>query len=146
MYEVIRTSDPAVFQALELEVQRQRHHLELIASENYASRAVMQSMGSHFTNKYAEGYPGRRYYGGQRWTDTVEELARERARAVFRCEHANVQPLSGSPMNQAVYLAGNGVDNKDLVIAGVVGNYVDVFCDGEKYLVQGYSGVVTKEA
>jgi len=64
MYEVIRTSDPAVFQALELEVQRQRHHLELIASENYASRAVMQSMGSHFTNKYAEGYPGKRYYGG----------------------------------------------------------------------------------
>ena len=64
MYEVIRTSDPAVFQALELEVQRQRHHLELIASENYASRAVMQTMGSHFTNKYAEGYPGKRYYSG----------------------------------------------------------------------------------
>ena len=71
MYEVIRTSDPAVFQALELEVQRQRHHLELIASENYASRAVMQAMGSHFTNKYAEGYPGRRYYGGcAKWTSS----------------------------------------------------------------------------
>ena len=94
MYEVIRTSDPAVFQALELEVQRQRHHLELIASENYASRAVMQTMGSHFTNKYAEGYPGKRYYGGCGQVDIIENLARDRAKQIFGAEHANVQPTA----------------------------------------------------
>ena len=84
MYEALRTADPAVFQALELEVQRQRHHLELIASENYVSRPVMQAMGSHFTNKYAEGYPGRRYYGGCVNVDTVEELARDPRQAALR--------------------------------------------------------------
>ncbi len=97
--------DPDVFRALRGEEERQRRGIELIPSENYAWPEVLAALGSVFTNKYAEGYPGRRYYGGQQFTDAVEELARERARQLFRCEHANVQPLSGSPMNQAVYLA-----------------------------------------
>ena len=122
MYEVIRTSDPAVFQALELEVQRQRHHLELIASENYASRAVMQTMGSHFTNKYAEGYPGKRYYGGCSQVDIIENLARDRAKQIFGAEHANVQPHSGAQANMAVYLAalkpGDTVMGLDLAHGG----------------------------
>ena len=105
MYEALRASDAGVFQALELEVQRQRHHLELIASENYASRAVMQAMGSHFTNKYAEGYPGRRYYGGCANVDTVENIARDRAKKLFGAEHANVQPHSGAQANMSVYLS-----------------------------------------
>ncbi|MGH0033430.1 MAG: serine hydroxymethyltransferase [Myxococcota bacterium] len=97
--------DPGLNAALLGEERRQLHGIELIPSENYAMPEVLAVLGSVFTNKYAEGYPGRRYYGGQRYTDAVEELAKERARALFRCEHANVQPLSGSPMNQAVYLA-----------------------------------------
>ena len=105
MYEALREADLPVFQALELEVLRQRHHLELIASENYVSRAVLQAMGSHFTNKYAEGYPGRRYYGGCVNVDTVEELGRTRAKQLFGAEHANVQPHSGAQANMAVYLA-----------------------------------------
>ncbi len=98
-------SDPEVFAALVGEEERQRRGIELIPSENYTHPGVLAALGSVFTNKYAEGYPGRRYYGGQRFTDAVEELARDRARVLFRCEHANVQPLSGAPMNQAVYLA-----------------------------------------
>jgi glycine hydroxymethyltransferase len=97
--------DPLVYRALCGEEQRQRRGIELIPSENYTWPEVLAVLGSVFTNKYAEGYPGRRYYGGQEFTDAVENLARERARQLFRCEHANVQPLSGSPMNQAVYLA-----------------------------------------
>jgi glycine hydroxymethyltransferase len=97
--------DPLVFRALCGEERRQRRGIELIPSENYTWPEVLAVLGSVFTNKYSEGYPGRRYYGGQEFTDAVEELARERARQLFRCEHANVQPLSGSAMNQAVYLA-----------------------------------------
>ena len=100
----LATTDPATFAALEGEEQRQRDGVELIPSENYAFPEVLALLGSAFTNKYAEGYPGRRYYGGQTYTDQVETLARERAMALFGAEHANVQPLSGSPMNQAVYL------------------------------------------
>lgn len=96
--------DPDVFAALEAEEVRQRHGLELIPSENYCFPEVLPLLGSAFTNKYSEGYPGRRYYGGQPNTDRIEELAQARACALFRAEHANVQPLSGSPMNQAVYL------------------------------------------
>ena len=98
-------ADPEVFRVLCGEEQRQRRGLELIPSENYTYPEVLVALGSVFTNRYAEGYPGRRYYGGQTFSDAVEDLARERARRLFRCEHANVQPLSGSPMNQAVYLA-----------------------------------------
>jgi hypothetical protein len=97
--------DPEVFAAIVGEEGRERAGIELIPSENYTYPEVLAALSSVLTNKYAEGYPGRRYYGGQEFTDAIEELARARARAVFRCEHANVQPLSGSPMNQAAYFA-----------------------------------------
>lgn len=100
----LEASDPDILAALTGEEARQRAGLELIPSENYAFPEVLTLLGSAFTNKYAEGYPGRRYYGGQEFTDEIETLARNRAKALFRAEHANVQPLSGSPMNQAVYL------------------------------------------
>jgi hypothetical protein len=96
--------DSEIFAAIAGEEDRERRGIELIPSENYTYPEVFAALGCVLTNKYAEGYPGRRYYGGQEFTDRVENLARERAKAVFRCEHANVQPLSGSPMNQAVYL------------------------------------------
>jgi glycine hydroxymethyltransferase len=96
--------DPEVFRAIEDEIRRQNENLELIASENFVSRAVRQAAGSVLTNKYAEGYPGRRYYGGCEFVDRVESLAIERAKALFSAEHANVQPHSGSQANMAVYL------------------------------------------
>jgi len=102
---LLEKTDPDVYQAIVGEERRQRRGVELIPSENYTYPEVLVALGTVLTNKYAEGYPGKRYYGGQEFTDAVEDLARERARRVFRCEHANVQPLSGSPMNQAVYLA-----------------------------------------
>src|SRR5688572_29962418 len=102
---LLAETDPEVHHALTGEECRQRCGIELIASENYVYPEVLAALGSVFTNKYAEGYPGRRYYAGQEFTDAIENLARERAKRVFRCEHANVQPLSGSPMNQAAYLA-----------------------------------------
>lgn len=102
--ELLKQNDPAVFNALQGEENRQRSGIELIPSENYTHPEVLVTLGSVFTNKYSEGYPGRRYYGGQTYTDEIENLARDRAKTVFRCEHANVQPLSGSAMNQAVYL------------------------------------------
>jgi glycine hydroxymethyltransferase len=102
---LLAQSDPCVARVLAGEEERQRRGIELIPSENYTHPEVLAALGSVLTNKYAEGYPGRRYYGGQAFTDAIEEIARERARRLFRCEHANVQPLSGSPMNQAVYLA-----------------------------------------
>lgn len=122
MYERLRTADPDVMDALSKEIGRQKHHLELIASENYASAAVMEAMGSHFTNKYAEGYPGRRYYGGCVNVDVIENLARDRAKALFGAEHANVQPHSGAQANMAVYLAalkpGDTVLGLDLAHGG----------------------------
>lgn len=102
--EYLQQNDPDVYAALIGEEERQRTGIELIPSENYTFPEVLATLGSVFTNKYSEGYPGRRYYGGQEYTDQIENLARDRAKAVFRCEHANVQPLSGSAMNQAVYL------------------------------------------
>ena len=102
---LLRQNDPSVHAALEGEEHRQRDGMELIPSENYAYPEVLAVLGSVFTNKYSEGYPGKRYYGGQKFTDQIEELARERAKLIFRAEHVNVQPLSGSPMNQAVYHA-----------------------------------------
>jgi len=95
--------DPQVFQAIQQELKRQQTKIELIASENFVSRAVMEAQGSVLTNKYAEGYPGRRYYGGCEHVDVVEELARERAKQLFGAEHANVQPHSGAQANMAVY-------------------------------------------
>lgn len=103
--EALRAEDPQVFELLRGEEQRQCSGIELIPSENYTYPEVLALLGSVFTNKYSEGYPGKRYYGGQDYTDPLERLAQARACELFRCEHANVQPLSGSPMNQAVYLA-----------------------------------------
>ena len=102
---LLERNDPELFAALAGEELRQATGIELIPSENYAYPEVLAVLGSVFTNKYAEGYPGRRYYGGQEFTDAIERSARTRATQLFRCEHANVQPLSGAPMNAAVYLA-----------------------------------------
>ena len=101
--KLIAATDPEVAAAMELELSRQRDHIELIASENFVSPAVMAAMGSHLTNKYAEGYPGKRYYGGCQYVDIVENLARDRACELFGAEHANVQPHSGAQANLAVY-------------------------------------------
>src|SRR5262245_21004574 len=100
-----RPSDEAVWNAIEAERARQEAQLELIASENHASAEVIAAMGTVLTNKYAEGYPGRRYYGGCEHVDSVEELARERAKALFGCTHANVQPHSGTQANIAALMA-----------------------------------------
>ncbi len=104
-FRTLRAADPAVASAMEMELGRQRDHIELIASENFVSPAVMAAMGSHLTNKYAEGYPGRRYYGGCQYVDIVENLARDRACELFGADHANVQPHSGAQANISVYFA-----------------------------------------
>jgi glycine hydroxymethyltransferase len=101
----VTTSDPELAKAIELELGRQRHEIELIASENIVSKAVMEAQGSVLTNKYAEGYPGKRYYGGCQYVDIAENLALDRAKRLFGCSYANVQPNSGSQANQAVFLA-----------------------------------------
>ena len=103
--KLIAQTDPETAEAMRQELGRQRDHLELIASENFVSPAVLAAAGSHLTNKYAEGYPGKRYYGGCQYVDVVENLARERACAIFGAEHANVQPHSGAQANIAVYFA-----------------------------------------
>ncbi len=103
--DFLKNTDPDVYAILEKELERQTDHLEMIASENFTSPAVMEAMGSIFTNKYAEGYPGKRYYGGCENADAIEELAIERAKKLFGCEYVNVQPHSGSQANQGVYLA-----------------------------------------
>ncbi len=113
--QALARNDPAVWAAIIGEEDRERRGVELIPSENYTYPEVFAANGSVLTNKYAEGYPGRRYYGGQEFTDAVERLAIERACRVFRAEHANVQPLSGSPMNQAAYFAF--LDPGDTVLA-----------------------------
>lgn len=101
----LRTVDPEIFEALQRELERERQNIVLIASENYASPSVLEVQGSVFTNKYAEGYPGKRYYGGCEYADIVETLAVERAKTLFGAEHANVQPHSGSQANMAVFFA-----------------------------------------
>ncbi len=142
MYDALRATDAAVFEALQAEIGRQKHHLELIASENYTSRAVMDAMGSHFTNKYAEGYPGRRYYGGCAHVDTVENLARDRAKQLFGAEHANVQPHSGAQANMAVYMAmlkpGDTVLGLDLAHGGHLTHGHPLNSSGILYHFKGY--------
>ena len=101
----IAAYDPELWQAIADENQRQEDHIELIASENYASRCVMEAQGSQLTNKYAEGYPHKRYYGGCEYVDKVEQLAIDRACKLFKCEYANVQPHAGSQANAAAYMA-----------------------------------------
>jgi glycine hydroxymethyltransferase len=101
----LRTADPEIADLVVAEAERQRDSVRLIASENYVSRAVLEATGTMLTNKYSEGYAGKRYYEGQQVIDQVETLAIERAKALFGVEHANVQPYSGSPANLAVYLS-----------------------------------------
>ena len=104
-FDEIMKTDPEIADAIKAEMERQNSHIELIASENWVSKAVMAAMGSPLTNKYAEGYPGKRYYGGCQCVDVVEDLARERAKKLFGCEYVNVQPHSGAQANMAVMFA-----------------------------------------
>ncbi len=104
-FDLIKKNDPELYESMELELKRQSSNIELIASENFTSLTVMEAMGSHLTNKYAEGYPGKRYYGGCEYVDMSENLARDRMKALFGAEHANVQPHSGSQANMGVYMA-----------------------------------------
>lgn len=121
-YNALKKGDKEVLKAIKGELKRQQDGLEMIASENYASEAVIEALGTVFTNKYAEGYPGRRYYGGQEFTDAVETLAINRAKKLFGAEHANVQPLSGAAANIAVYFSllqpGDTVLGMDLTHGG----------------------------
>jgi glycine hydroxymethyltransferase len=133
----IGEEDPEVWAAVAAEMERQQDGLELIASENYTSPAVMQAVGSVLTNKYAEGYPGRRYYGGCEHVDVVETLARDRAKKLFGAEHANVQPHSGSQANFAVYLAaispGDTVLGLDLAHGGHLTHGMKLNVSGQLY-------------
>ncbi len=139
---VLRTSDPAVYEAIAAEETRQRDELELIASENYTSRAVMEAVGSVLTNKYAEGLPGRRYYGGCQNVDTSEQLAIDRAKELFGAQHANVQPHSGATANQAVYYAalevGDTVLAMDLAHGGHLTHGMKLNFSGRWYPTIGY--------
>ena len=103
--KTLKKQDPAIYRAIKGELKRQQEGIELIASENYVSEAVLEALGSVLTNKYSEGYPGKRYYGGQKYTDAVENLAISRAKELFSAQHANVQPLSGAPANMIAYSA-----------------------------------------
>ena len=105
LMENLKTADPAVAEAIDKELNRQRTKLELIASENIVSKAVLEAQGSVLTNKYAEGYPGKRYYGGCEFVDVVEQLAIDRAKKLFGAAYANVQPHSGAQANMAVFFA-----------------------------------------
>lgn len=137
LLETIEAVDPEAAALIRGEEQREQDTIRLIASENYASRAVMAATGSIFTNKYCEGYPGKRYYLGQEFTDKIEALAQERARALFKAEHVNVQPYSGSPANFAVYLAmcspGDKVLGMDLPHGGHLTHGWKVSFSGQLY-------------
>jgi glycine hydroxymethyltransferase len=138
----LQTQDPEVFQAIKKEETRQNFGLEMIASENYASLAVMQAQGSVLTNKYAEGYPGKRYYGGCEFVDQTETLAIERAKKIFNCKFANVQPHSGSQANMAVYLAalkpGDSILGLDLSHGGHLTHGSPVNFSGLLYQAHAY--------
>ena len=142
MSERLRLTDPEIAAAIDDEVRRQAGGLELIASENFVSEAVLEAMGSVFTNKYAEGYPGRRYYGGCGPTDVVERLAIARAKELFGAEHANVQPHSGSQANQAVYMTvlepGDTVLGMDLAHGGHLTHGHPLNLSGKLYRFVGY--------
>ena len=139
---VLANQDPAVWAAIEAEATRQQDGLEMIASENYTSLAVMQAVGSVLTNKYAEGYPGRRYYGGCEYVDVIEQLAIDRARELFGAEAANVQPHSGSQANTAVYLSalqpGDCVLGLDLAQGGHLTHGMHLNISGKLYRFQAY--------
>jgi glycine hydroxymethyltransferase len=144
LYEV----DPQIAAAIDNEVRRQHEGLELIASENFVSEAVLEAMGSVFTNKYAEGYPGKRYYGGCEFTDVVEELARTRATQLFGAEHANVQPHAGSQANMAAYAAilqpGDTILGLNLAHGGHLTHGHHLNFSGKTYRIVPYG--VTREA
>ncbi|HTU26928.1 MAG TPA: serine hydroxymethyltransferase, partial [Pirellulales bacterium] len=133
----IEEADPAVWTAIAEEIERQEDGLEMIASENYVSPAIMQAVGSVLTNKYAEGYPGRRYYGGCEHVDVVENLARDRAKKLFGADHVNVQPHSGSQANFAVYLSaiepGDTVLGLDLAHGGHLTHGMKLNISGKLY-------------
>jgi glycine hydroxymethyltransferase len=151
--------DPQVFEAIENERKRQQSKIELIASENFVSRAVMEAQGSVLTNKYAEGYPGRRYYGGCEYVDVVEDLARERAKKLFDAEHANVQPHSGAQANMAVYFTvlehgdtvlgmnlshgGHLTHGSPVNFSGIQYNFVEYGVDPETHVID-YDDVLEK--
>src|SRR3990172_2962513 len=147
MERSLREVDPEVAEAVLPETQRQAGGLELIASENFVSEAVLEAMGSVFTNKYAEGYPGKRYYGGCEFTDVVENLARDRAKALFGAEHANVQPHAGSQANMAAYAAviqpGDTVFGLNLAHGGHLTHGHPLSFSGKTYRIVPYG--VTKE-
>jgi len=139
---ILQSQDPAVWAAIESEALRQQEGLEMIASENYTSPAVMQAVGSVLTNKYAEGYPGRRYYGGCEFVDVIEQLAIDRAKELFGADHANVQPHSGSQANTAVYLSalmpGDTVLGLDLAQGGHLTHGMKLNISGKLYNFHSY--------
>ncbi|HEY9205171.1 MAG TPA: serine hydroxymethyltransferase [Candidatus Methanoperedens sp.] len=138
----LKTIDPEIYEIMRHETERQKNKLNLIASENYASRAVLQAMGSVMTNKYAEGYPGKRYYGGCEFVDEAENLAIERAKKLFGAEHVNVQPHSGSQANMAVYLAmlkcGDTIMSMDLSHGGHLSHGSPVNFSGKLFNIVPY--------
>src|SRR6202045_2118098 len=139
--------DPEIYRAIQQEVERQHSGLELIASENFTSEAILEATGSVFTNKYAEGYPGKRYYGGCEFTDVVEELARTRAKQLFKAEYANVQPHAGSQANMAAYSAvlkpGDTILGLNLAHGGHLTHGHHLNFSGKTYKIIPYG--VTKE-
>jgi glycine hydroxymethyltransferase len=138
----LKTKDPEIFQSIIDETKRQEYGLELIASENFVSEEVMEAQGSVMTNKYAEGYPGKRYYGGCEFVDVAENIARDRAKKLFDCEYANVQPHSGSTANQAVYFTfcqpGDTVLGMDLAHGGHLTHGSPVSFSGKMYQIVSY--------
>ncbi|GHV01349.1 serine hydroxymethyltransferase [Clostridia bacterium] len=141
-YTVVKKADPELFEMMMKELRRQQGNLELIASENFVSEAVLAAAGSHLTNKYAEGYPGRRYYGGCEFVDEVENLAIERAKSLFGAEHANVQPHCGSSANMAAYRAlvkhGDTVLALSLANGGHLTHGAPVSFSGQDYKIVSY--------
>src|SRR6201996_1917862 len=138
----LSASDPEIAQQVANEVRRQHEGLEMIASENFVSRAVLEAAGTVFTNKYAEGYPGKRYYGGCEYADVVEDLARDRAKELFGAEHANVQPHSGSQANAAAYMSiiqpGDTLLGLDLAHGGHLTHGHKLNFSGKLYRIVGY--------
>ncbi|HHE08010.1 MAG TPA: serine hydroxymethyltransferase, partial [Chlorobaculum parvum] len=150
-YELLKRLDPEVFESIAGETKRQTETLELIASENFTSMAVMEACGSVMTNKYAEGYPGKRYYGGCEFVDVAENLARDRAKQLFGCEYVNVQPHSGSSANMAVLFAvlkpGDTIMGLDLSHGGHLThgskvNFSGQFFDAHSYGVDKETGII----
>ena len=141
-FAAIQETDPELYPIMRAEVDRQQNTLEMIASENHVSAAVIEALGSVFTNKYAEGYPGKRYYGGCQNMDAVEDLARQRAKQLFGCDHVNVQPHSGSQANEAVYLAvlqpGDTVLSMSLAHGGHLSHGLKVNMSGLLYNIVPY--------